>query len=552
MNSLLTATIVGTLVFMLLLALRPITNRVFTKAWHYYLCLVPVFFMLGGAELASWLMGFQNLGLQIGALPVINQPEVLFAPVEISFYTGAAAQGITTPAMYMPDAGVFCAKTGLAAPAIADIFLAIAPVFMAVWLLGMVVYAAVNLGQYFSFRSKLLRDSTASSVYSSVPVVISAHAPTPMLIGFFKPMIVLPDIQLSRCKLEMILAHELTHHRRKDVWVKLLVLIACAVHWFNPAAHLIKRHVHNLCEASCDEHVVMGMNLQERKLYGETILTMLQYSNLKGKLVCASGLCNSQKNIKRRLTDMLATKKTRKFRLAASLLAALMIISVGVVAAYGLRAEAYEPEEENYTYEEYAAERYVEEYTMAPEEYPGELYTEELAGVITDQVLTGSFTATNDATLATGAVINGNILIETGSNMLITDDSMVNGIINVSPGASLTLSGDTRITGTINLSGRLYMYDNALITGAGSRGVFVHPSGVFRMYGGIIYGNSYAGNGAGVFVAENGYFHLVYGLISGNKTGGYGGGGVFVDSNGYVQIVYGLVIGNYAGVEGLD
>ena len=46
------SSIVGSVVFMALILLRPITERVFSKAWHYYCLIVPLIFLLGGTHIA--------------------------------------------------------------------------------------------------------------------------------------------------------------------------------------------------------------------------------------------------------------------------------------------------------------------------------------------------------------------------------------------------------------------------------------------------------------------------------------------------------------------
>jgi len=212
-------------------------------------------------------------------------------------------------------------------------------ILILVWAIGAFLHVAVNVQRYWLYRRALLQHSRiCTSVQYPVNVIISKAASTPMMIGFIKPIIILPDMDFNDSELKMILSHELVHFERKDVWLKLVVFAARAVHWFNPAVHFLSRHINALCELSCDEKVVMEMGSQERMLYGETILFMLQYSNEQRNLVCASGLCNSKKNIKRRLLDMLNVKKMRKPMMALSLAVTLMITGIGGVVAYGVQA----------------------------------------------------------------------------------------------------------------------------------------------------------------------------------------------------------------------
>ena len=54
-----------------------------------------------------------------------------------------------------------------------------------------------------------------------------------MTLGLLRPVIVLPP-EVPEADLPLILRHELCHIRRRDLWYKGVMLLANAVHWFNP------------------------------------------------------------------------------------------------------------------------------------------------------------------------------------------------------------------------------------------------------------------------------------------------------------------------------
>lgn len=64
---------------------------------------------------------------------------------------------------------------------------------------------------------------------------------TPMLMGFWHPMILLPERKLDEMSLSYVLRHELSHYKRKDLWLKLLILLAQSVHWFHPLVWIMGR-----------------------------------------------------------------------------------------------------------------------------------------------------------------------------------------------------------------------------------------------------------------------------------------------------------------------
>jgi len=81
----------------------------------------------------------------------------------------------------------------------------------------------------------------------------------PCMIGFFKPLILLPvslSVHLSACEVEAILLHELSHIKRNDYLVNLLQQAITVILFFNPFTHLINRIINQERENSCDDLVV--------------------------------------------------------------------------------------------------------------------------------------------------------------------------------------------------------------------------------------------------------------------------------------------------------
>ncbi|MEM9659388.1 MAG: M56 family metallopeptidase, partial [Planctomycetota bacterium] len=78
----------------------------------------------------------------------------------------------------------------------------------------------------------------------------------PKVVGLAKPTILMPASALtglSPGELEMILAHELAHVRRYDLWINLVQRLAEAALFFNPALWLLSRRISTLREYCCDE-----------------------------------------------------------------------------------------------------------------------------------------------------------------------------------------------------------------------------------------------------------------------------------------------------------
>ena len=74
----------------------------------------------------------------------------------------------------------------------------------------------------------------------------------PLVTGFVNPALLLPRESVS----DGVLRHELIHTRRRDLWYKLLLLLARSLHWFNPLVHWMAAAASRDLERSCDEAAV--------------------------------------------------------------------------------------------------------------------------------------------------------------------------------------------------------------------------------------------------------------------------------------------------------
>lgn len=324
--SLVIATLVGASLWLVQNSIRPVTEKLFSHSWHYYTGFIPVFFFLGGTAVVNRLIQLTG--------PVLTGKGATLIPgtgtvTGESLYPFGAEQG---------EAGSSLMRQLLASLSQLENRKELVLLVLSIWAIGAIVFLAVNVKRYREFKHSVLQGSrVCDTVRCPVKVIISANARTPMVMGLWKPIVIIPDIPLGEKELDMILTHELVHLKRGDLFIKLMVLVAQAAHWFNPVVCLLSRQLNTLCELSCDEKVVRKMDMESRRCYGEMILSMLDYSVMKRKamnVVCVNSLCNSQKNVKRRLMNLMNAKKTKKSRIALSLMATVAIAGIGSYAAY--------------------------------------------------------------------------------------------------------------------------------------------------------------------------------------------------------------------------
>ncbi|HUP47806.1 MAG TPA: M56 family metallopeptidase, partial [Thermoanaerobaculia bacterium] len=103
------------------------------------------------------------------------------------------------------------------------------------------------------------RLSTAFGIRRAVGLIESAAVDVPSVVGFLKPVVLVPASSLSGLsprQLEMILAHELAHIRRHDYVVNMLQSVAETLLFFHPAAWWISRQIRIERENCCDDLAV--------------------------------------------------------------------------------------------------------------------------------------------------------------------------------------------------------------------------------------------------------------------------------------------------------
>ena len=153
---------------------------------------------------------------------------------------------------------------------------------------------------------------------------------SPMAAGTMYPQIFLPtrmDFQ-NRELLEHIIIHEAMHIKYRDNWMKLLMLAALCLHWYNPLVWLMARELSRDLEAACDEATLAALEGDSRKSYARSLLAMA-VSGQRGSLIYSSF---SKSEVERRVKGVLAYKKAGKMLVS---LAAMLVICTTAVFATG-------------------------------------------------------------------------------------------------------------------------------------------------------------------------------------------------------------------------
>lgn len=251
----------------------------------------------------------------------------------------------------------------------------ITDILLALWLAGVIACVLwQGIGYYRLIRSlkgtsqpvervdlhTILQEQCADLVIDrEIPLRVSSAADCPMLAGFIHPTLYLPDERISRTDAAFIFRHELTHYKHGDLWLKLLLLAARCLHWFNPLVHLIARFAQEDIEAACDDAVVRGHDGAYRRAYGETILrSAIAQAQKRKALVSCFG--DDKKTLMRRF-EGLFDKSVKKRGVALVVMIALLVGSLSCTIAVGDRSTPQTTEERALLIANTFAQAYVDE-----------------------------------------------------------------------------------------------------------------------------------------------------------------------------------------------
>jgi len=111
-----------------------------------------------------------------------------------------------------------------------------------------------------------------------VRLLVSSSRIGPAVVGLFRPTVVLPLAVVEGRSIDdllPILAHELLHVRRGDLWIGLLQVVAQTVWWFHPLVWLTGRMISREAERCCDEEVLAELGCSPAR-YARSLLAVLE------------------------------------------------------------------------------------------------------------------------------------------------------------------------------------------------------------------------------------------------------------------------------------
>lgn len=183
--------------------------------------------------------------------------------------------------------------------------------------------------------ASLLSDTARDLGVNAPEMIVCEAISTPAVTGLLRPRLLLPHERYDVQELRYILRHELCHLKRRDMLLKLVLLAANAMHWFNPVVYLMLRQADEDIELACDSAATDGLELPERAAYSRTLLAAVQSSvRALPATTCFGG---TVERLKRRITNVLGAQKKRGLGIVALVLA--LTLTAGCAVSWGERAQ---------------------------------------------------------------------------------------------------------------------------------------------------------------------------------------------------------------------
>lgn len=299
----------------ILLCLKPVTGKQFSPKWQYYIWLTVLIAMILPVQfsLPQKTPDVQTITQSKNVIINTEMPTAKnnTAPVQTKAYSKPQMPKITLPQNTMWYLSI-------------------------VWLLGAITVLSAKSVKYLMFLKVIHKNSYTDNSVLNMPKQLCVRRTdildAPLIIGLIKPVLYLPNVELSEDNLNYILMHELIHYKRHDLLYKWFTMLVLSVHWFNPVLYIVSKQIDLDCEVSCDFAVTSKLNRSEQDCYMNMILDMLLNSRSNPRPLTTQ-MASNKKTLKRRFEMIRNKKKTSKFMSVLSVVIAAVILGTTVFAS---------------------------------------------------------------------------------------------------------------------------------------------------------------------------------------------------------------------------
>ena len=226
------------------------------------------------------------------------------------------------------------------------------PLFVVMWFVGVIVCSLrpvwglrtqwrlrrVGLSPVSDELQRTLNDLTRRiGLRRVVRIAQSACVTVPMVVGYLRPMILLPAsvlTGLTPTQLESLLAHELAHVRRHDWLVNALQVVVETLLFYHPAVWWLSSRIRDERELCCDDIALKVIG--DKATYGRMLLALeeLRHARPAGTLVVPTSLAATGGSlvvrIRRLMPSQQETQRASRGWLSGTVALAMLALSCGV------------------------------------------------------------------------------------------------------------------------------------------------------------------------------------------------------------------------------
>ena len=219
--------------------------------------------------------------------------------------------------------------------------LTVRQIVLIVWLAGVALTGSWMIVSYAVLRRKMLRDAAEPTerllallaetqaqlrVRGNVRLVCAYTCGAPAVVFpriLFVPLGAL--ISMREDEIRHMLRHELTHDKRGDPAVSVLLAVLCAVYWFHPLVWIAVRLMRADMETACDAAVTRRYSRQEKDGYATILLSLYALPALGVPAMGLSGR-GVAKQAQKRVYGVYRAKKSAPLSKVATLLVSLLLV----------------------------------------------------------------------------------------------------------------------------------------------------------------------------------------------------------------------------------
>ena len=334
MKILLSLSVSGTLLLLLILGLKPLYKSRFSKRWQYYIWIIVALRFLLPFTPDTTIVGslFEKPGTTVITNEIPTSPNVPApANTDNSKTEPIQADRDIAAAMREPFNRYVCLFF------IWSVFALVLFVRKITIYQGFIQYIKAGSTEVSDIKTLNLLSDCEEKLNIKTRVELSRNPliASPIMIGFFRARIVLPACELDDKELSYIFVHELIHYKQRDMFYKWLIQIVVCAHWFNPFVYLLEKEVNKSCELSCDEKVISVLDDIARREYGDTLISFLKSNNLYKSSLASVTLTEGAEQLKERLGAIMKFKKKSKGIIAiTAIFSVLVCVCFFVTGAY--------------------------------------------------------------------------------------------------------------------------------------------------------------------------------------------------------------------------